>query len=205
MKITRILSPLTLIASAMLAGCGGSTQLTNVWADPQGVSDPIEKMLIIGVTDEQAVRRSFEDQFVSELERERISAVSSAAALGPGKIDSTIIHDYVRQNDIDAILVTRLLGVDKQQQYNPGTTYWEPSYYGGFYGYYNWGYSAYTTPGYWTEYEVLRLETLIYRSNAQLLWAANSETFDPGSESTVVKALADAVIQDLDRRDLLAF
>jgi hypothetical protein len=131
--------------------------------------------------------------------------VSSAEAFGPGRKDSTVIHVYVAQSDSDAILVTRLLGVDKQQEYTSGTTYWQPAYYGGFYGYYNYGYSAYTTPGYWNEYTVLRLETIIYRNNAQMLWAGNSETFDPGSESSVISALANAVIMDLDRRNLLAF
>ena len=199
-------APLLFLAMAvMLSGCGKSTELTHVWADPQGMDPPIDKMLIVGVTDEEAKRRSFEDQFVAELKKEGITAVSSAEAFGPGRKDSTIIHDYVVQNDIDAILVTRLLGVDTQQQYVAGTTYWQPSYYGGFYGYYNYGYSVYTTPGYWNEYTVLRLETIIYRSDAQMLWAANSETFDPGSESSVISALANAVIMDLDRRNLLAF
>jgi len=205
MRIKRCI-PLSIVtAAAVLSGCGGSTQLTNVWSDPQYGGEPIKKLLIIGVSDRPAVRLSFEDHFVGEFQREGLEAVSSGAVLGTGQIDSTRIHDFVVQNDIDAILVTRLLGVDQEQQYNPGMTYWTPSYYGGFYGYYNYGYSAYTTPGYWSQYDVVRLETIIYYRDAQILWAANSEAFDPGSEDAVIKGLSDEVIRDLDKRGLLAF
>lgn len=205
MRINRSAPLSLLITAAILTGCGGSTQLTNVWSDPQYGGEPIKNFLIVGVSDRPAVRLSFEDHFVSELQHEGLEAVSSAAVLGTGQIDSTRIHEYVVQNNVDAILVTRLLGVDQEQQYTAGTTYWTPSYYGGFYGYYSYGYSAYTTPGYWSEYEVVRLETIVYYRDAQILWAANSEAFNPGSENEVVKGLSDAVIRDLDKRGLLAF
>jgi len=110
---------------------------------------------------------------------------------------------YVAENDIDAILVTHLLKVTDELTYVPGTTYAPASYTGGFYRYYSWGMNTVTTPGYMDQAEVVRLETNIYLPNSRLLWSGISDSFNPGSDDDILKALPVAVIDDLYKRHML--
>lgn len=190
------------VALAVLA-CGRSTELTNVWADSLWDGKPIDNVLVIGVSRDPEIRSAFENHFVGQFEKEKVQALSAAEKLGVGRIDSTTIVRYVADNDIDAILVTRLLGEETDRTYVPGTGYMGATYYGGFYGYYSYGYSAMSTPGYLAQSTVIRLETNVYRSDGRLLWSAISETFDPGSEQTVIKGLTEAVLDDLYKRRML--
>ncbi len=204
MRSTRLVAgSLTLL---LAAGCGGSTQLTNVWANPQWSGTPIDNVMIIGVTQREAVRRNFEQHFIDLLADRGITAISSAAVLPPGRLDSTTVAEYVQRHQVDAILVTRLIGVDQETQYVPGRTYAvsSPYYgYGGFYGYYYHSYDLIYTPGYYQQYEVIKLETNVYERDKSLIWAAVSETFSPGSEDEVIQSLGRAVMKDLDQRGML--
>ncbi len=202
MSIRRVI-PLAATMVLVVLGCGRSTQLTDVWADPVWDGEPIDNVLVIGVSPDPDIRKSFENYFVEQFKKEKVQAFSAAAELGVGRIDSTAIARYVKDHEIDAILVTRLLGSDVDRTYVQGTGYMGPMYYGGFYGYYNYGYSVMSTPGYLAESTVIRLETNIYQKDSRLLWSGISDSFNPGSEEEVIKGLTEAVLDDLYKRRML--
>jgi len=191
------------ILLAAVGGCAKSTQLSNVWVDDYWTGEPIDNVLVIGVTHRTEIRQAFEDRFVKEFERENIRAVSSASELGVGRIDSLAIMQYVAEHEIDAILVTHLLKVTEELTYVPGATYTPGANTGGFYRYYTWGMNSVTTPGYMDQAEVVRLETNVYLSNSRLLWSGITDSFNPGSEDDVIKSLPEAVITDLYKRRML--
>ncbi len=195
--------PLALTLAVISLACGRTTELTNVWVDSQWNGERIDNVLVIGVSPNPDVRRAFEDHFVEQFKKEKVQAFSAAAELGVGRLDSTAVARYVNDHEIDAILVTRLLGADTDRTYVPGTGYMGATYYGGFYSYYSYGYSAMSTPGYLAESKVIRLETNLYQRDSRLLWSAISESFNPGSEEEVIKALAQAVLDDLYKRRML--
>ncbi len=202
MSLRRTL-PLVVTVVLVVLGCGRTTQLSDVWADPVWDGEPIDNVLVIGVSPDPDIRNSFEKYFVEQFKKEKVQAFSAAAELGVGRIDSTAIARYVKDHEIDAILVTRLLGSDVDRTYVQGTGYMGPMYYGGFYGYYNYGYSAMSTPGYLAESTVIRLETNVYLKDSRLLWSGISDSFNPGSEEEVIKGLTEAVLDDLYKRRML--
>jgi hypothetical protein len=202
MSVRRVI-PLAATMALVVLGCGRTTELTDVWADSLWDGEPIDNVLVIGVSPDPDIRTAFENYFVEQFKKEKVQAFSAAAALGVGRIDSTAIARYVKDQQIDAILVTRLLGSDVDRTYVQGTGYMGPTYYGGFYGYYNYGYTEMSTPGYLAESTVIRLETNIYLKDSRLLWSAISDTFNPGSEKEIIKGLAQAVLDDLYKRRML--
>ena len=202
MSVRRVI-PLAATMALVVLGCGRTTELTDVWADSLWDGEPIDNVLVIGVSRDPEIRSTFENYFVEQFKKEKVQAFSAAAALGVGRLDSTAVARYVKDQEIDAILVTRLLGSDVDRTYVQGTGYMGPIYYGGFYGYYNYGYTAMSTPGYLAESTVIRLETNIYLRDSRLLWSAISDTFNPGSENEVIKGLAQAVLDDLYKRRML--
>lgn len=199
----RCVVPLAMTLAVASLACGRSTELTNVWADSLWDGEPIDNVLVIGVSRDPDIRRAFENHFVEQFKKEKVQAFSAAAELGVGRIDSTAIARYVNDHEIDAILVTRLLGTDTERTYVPGTGYMGSIAYGGFYSYYSYGYSVMSTPGYLAESTVIRLETNLYQRDSRLLWSAVSESFDPGSEQSVIKGLTEAVLDDLYKRRML--
>ena len=202
MSVRRMM-PLAATVALVVLACGRSTELTNVWADSLWDGEPIESVFVIGVSPNPDIRRAFENHFVEQFNKEKVPAFSAAAELGVGRIDSTAIARYVKDHQIDAILVTRLLSADTERTYVPGTGYMGSMYYGGFYSYYNYGYSAMSTPGYLAESTVIRLETNLYQRDSRLLWSAVSESFNPGSAEEVIKGLAQAVLDNLYQRRIL--
>ena len=73
------------------------------------------------------------------------------------------------------MLVTRLVDQETVNQYYPPTYSSVPSaYYGGWYGYYNMGYTYMSSPGYSETNHVYRLETNLYdRAGDKLLWSGS--------------------------------
>src|SRR5690349_11709708 len=65
-----------LLVASLLYACA-STKLINSWRDPKYSGPPLTKVLVIGVTKQAVVRRTFEDAFAHELSGHGAAAVPS--------------------------------------------------------------------------------------------------------------------------------
>jgi len=166
------------LAAGALASCAASTELSSSWADPTAANHTFQKIVIVGATPKAAVRRMYEDDFVAELGSRSITAVPSYSLTGEGQIDKETASAKLQESGADAVLVTRLVDQEQVQQYYPPTYSSVPSaYYGGWYGYYNMGYTYMTSPGYSETNHVYRLETNLYdRAGDKLLWSGMTQT-----------------------------
>jgi len=72
---------MALCLGLVLVSCGGRTRLTETWTDPNFKSGPVSKILVIGVTENERVRRVFEKKFVKALRAAGAEAHSSYAVL----------------------------------------------------------------------------------------------------------------------------
>jgi hypothetical protein len=190
----------------LVISCATTTKLTHIWTDEAYRGSPVSDVLVIGVSDKEAVRRSFEDKFVKQLKETGIEAVSSAAAISSDKeLDKEAIVSSIKKLGVDAVLVTHLLGVDKEEKYHPPTGYVAPAYYRrGYYGYYGQVYDHVHTPGYYTTYTKVRLETNLYEAKTEdLIWSGQSETWDPTSKMEVIDSVISVVIKNLQKNKLL--
>jgi len=111
MRQRRIL-PATLAAAVLLLGAGGSrVKLVDRWKDPQFGSGRFEKMIVVGITDDQQARRAFEDQFVSHLRGRYLEAVTSYSLVP----DLTTIDDpqavieAIEEQQVDGAITVRLV------------------------------------------------------------------------------------------------
>ncbi len=193
------------ICLAFLASCT-STRLTEAWVDSSYTGGPLESVLVIGLSDNVRRRGLFEEALASKFDSRGVSAVASLG-VAPNKADleKASIKKKVQELGIKSVIVTRVLGVDKEKYYVPGEPY-SPhyGYYRGFSGYYDRAYGAAYSPGYWEEYEIVRLETNLYEvATEKLIWSAASETIDPQSIEKVVQTLSEQITDDLAKRGLL--
>ena len=182
------------IALALLAGiaCAAKTTLSNVWMSDSYASGVMQRILVIGVAENETARRSFEDAFSAALAAQNVDAVPSYQILpGDQRLSRASIEGAIAGRGFQGVLVTRLLGVDEQTTYVPPKTYVRPGYYGGgMYGYYGTSWDIVHQPGYTVTKTTVRLETHLYDApTAELVWAAHSETFDPSSTQDVIDSV----------------
>ncbi len=189
------------IVVALLAGvaCATKTTLSNVWRSETYPSGTMQRILVIGVAENETGRRSFEDAFAAALALQNADAVPSYQLLpGEERLSRESIEAAISGRGFQGVLVTRLLGVDEQETYVPPSTYVRPGYYGrGMYGYYGSSWDVVHRPGYTVTETIVRLETHLYdAATADLVWAAHSDTFDPRSTDDII----DSVTKKLSRR-----
>jgi hypothetical protein len=110
----------TAIACLSLAACGPS-KLVNQWSNRDYKSVQLRKVLPIGVSTQAGVRRRYEDEFVAKLEAAGVSAEPSYRYIPEeGPVDEARIADAVKRAQADAVIITRLVRVDKKTEVIPG-------------------------------------------------------------------------------------
>lgn len=189
-----------LVLAALLAGCA-STSLLDVWHDRNYTGARLERILVVGFTENERNRRIFEDEFVARLNQlDGVKATSSIGVIPPSEgLSREQIEKAVASGKYDAVLMTRLLSIDKEKMVIPGrSTY--------FYDYYypRSGSTVYYDPPRVEEYSVVNLETNLYRTKGmEMTWSATSESFEPRSVNTLVDDLSKLVIKSLQKDGLL--
>ena len=64
------------IASAFVSACA-ATKIVTEWSNPDYASPAFKKIMVIGVSKQPSIRRTFEDEFVNKLKATRVDAVPS--------------------------------------------------------------------------------------------------------------------------------
>lgn len=184
-----------------LAGCE-TTSTTAVWKDPGYSSGAMKSIMVIGVSGDQAKRRLYEDAMVKALSGKGVSAQASYNDLPDSeKISQDSVKAVVEGKGFDGVLVTHVLGVDKETVYHPPMQRYGRPYYRNYYSYYSRVYDYSTSPGYYSTYSSARVETNVYTvANGTLVWTMQSKTLDPENVGeaidSVVKAITDKMKSD---------
>lgn len=189
-----------------LASCA-STTLQSTWMDPTFTGGPFKKVFVIGLARNETSRRVFEDIMVARLQATGVQAVPAYQFIPEdAQVPEPILEAAVAKSGSDAMLMTRLLGVNTNvstvmvpaPMMGPG---FGPGWGGpGWWGAYNswWSVPQVTT------YQIATAETTLFdTSTRRIVWTATSETFNPQSVQQEAPGLADRVIAALQSRNLL--
>jgi len=189
------------IAVAMgFTGCAASTKIVNQWVSPDYASPHFRKIMVIGVSKQPSIRRTFEDEFVKQLKATGVEAVPSYLYIPEdGQVDEDRLQAAVKQANADGVIITRLVRVEKKTQVSPG--FYRPGPFG-FYGGYSAAWLGYYEPPRVYQYDVYISETSLYDMN-QLVWAGTVETTDPGDINKEIERYVDTVIDALKSKNLL--
>jgi hypothetical protein len=189
-----------------LISCGTSTTINGQWMDSAYEGKTYDDILVIAITEKPAYRRIFEGAMAEELRKLGVDAVPSSSVLpGDRQLSEDDVRPILDSGKVNAVLVTRLLGVDKSQQYVPGSTYAVPyGYYNNFYGYYSNTYQVVHEPGYMAENTTVSLETNLYDTGDEaLVWSGVSETFNPESANDLIDSQVRTLVKTLHSKGLL--
>ncbi len=204
---------IAIIAVSSLTAC--STTQTNIplsWRNPGYEQTVFKKLLVIGVGENQESRQAFEDAFAKALVDAGGAAQASWGVLPQStQLSEEQIRGAIEGGGFDGVLITRLLSVDKDQEYVPGSTYNHPrtSYYAsgygrGYYGFYGTTYAKVHEPGYFKTSTTFRLETNLYSvATSGLVWSGQSETVNPESIPDARDSMTAAVAKKLKEEKLI--
>ena len=205
------------VALCLLAGCtkATTTSISQSYRNPGYEQTVFKRLFVIGVAQNDESRQAFEDAFVKAIVAQGGSAEASWSHLSKSEqLTEDEIRSAVQAGGFDGVLITRLLAVDKDQEYTPGSTYNNPQtrYYAGggglygygFYGFYGTTYAKVHEPGYFETSTTIRVETNLYSlATDGLVWTGQSKTVDPKSIPDARESMTAAVAKKLKQENLL--
>jgi len=202
------------VASAMFVGGCSSSQLVNMWKDPDHPVKPIDKAYVVGLKKDPAKRRLIEDAFVDELTRIGLSAVPSYREFTTTLPDTQQVTDVVKRDGYNGVIVIVPLATETRETYVPGYASTVPTGYYGGYGYRSYGYwggyyhPAYTTiyePGYVDREDVVRIRIDVWSidEKGMLVWTGTTETVDPTSTDQLRKEVIQLVVPELRNKKVI--
>ena len=200
--LARCLLVVALVLAA--AGCA-STRLVHQWSNPDVPAPRFTKILVLGISKQPGIRRSFEDAFVAKLRAAGVDAVAGYRFIPEdGPVEEPRLREAVAQAGVDATLMTRLVRVERKTSVDPGYYYYPPIMGFGFYRGYAAAWLGYYEPAAVYQYDVFISETSLYDvAKNQLIWSGTVETL-PQSIDKDIARYVDAVIEALKNKNLLA-
>ncbi len=184
----------------LAAGCGTTTKVSLAWKDPAFADAGFDRILVIGIGENDVNRRVFEDHFAQLLDGRGVNASASYSLLpNTARLAEGAIREAVEGGHYDGVLITRLIGETQETEYIPPRTYTVPTtYYGGYYGYYNRSWDVVHEPGYYKTNTIVRLETNFYDvASGTLIWSGLSDTWNPRDEADTIQSATAAITKRL--------
>lgn len=198
---------LRLIVVALVLAASGcaSTRLVHQWSNPDVPAPRFTKIMVIAISKQPGIRRSFEDVFVAKLKGAGVDAVVGYRFIPEdGPVEEPRLREAVAQAGVDATLMTRLVRVERKTTMDPGYYYYPPIWGFSFYRGYSAAWLGYYEPATVYQYDVFVSETSLYDvPKNQLIWSGTVETV-PQSIDKDIARYVDAVIEALKRKNLLA-
>jgi hypothetical protein len=192
-----------LICALLAAGCA-TTRLDTQWSNPEFAGRKVSgKMLVVGVSRDETLRRLYEDELASQLNARGVSATRSYEVLpGPLVMDGTnAILKAAREANATTILSSAVVAREHVERVISEPTPSFGSRFSGWYVYY-WPYSyARTEVRAFDRYTVGTSLTDV--ASGKIVWSARTQTENVDYAAREVKALARVIMTALSQSNML--
>ena len=169
--------------------------------DAGAVSFAGKKVAALVISNDDSLRVSGEESLVRELNARGMQAVATYRIAPREELrHPETAKPWFEKANVEGVVVVRPVSVDTET-YTTGT--WVTPNYSTLWGYYGYGWSAVYQPASARTHRVVVVETTIYSvPRNQLLWAAVSETNNPGDLGGFVQDLAKAMVKEMQKQGL---
>ncbi len=197
-----------LLTASAIGNCNSAKLVASV-KNPSYSGQRFKKVLVIGMSDDPAIRSDFEDALANKLTRDGVEAIPGHSILlrpDSANMDMDYLKAQIREHHIEAVLLTRLVKVENKVTYIPGHSYTVPyPYYNSFYGYYPVAYRQVYSPDYLREDKTVRIETNLYATTTpegELVWTGISDSFNPSSAKKTINNVVKVVVKHLEKEGI---
>jgi len=203
-----------IVAAVCVAACSPSTQITGSWKNSEArVDGDINTILVTALTARANARQAVENDIAAALTDKGYKTIKSIDVMPPTFTgdktpDRSELLAKIKGTGADAILTVALIDKETETRYQPGSYGYAPiprfGYYGTFWGYYTTWYPTLHDPGYYEEDKVYFIETNLYDvETEELLWSAQSKTYNPRSLPDFAKEFSRIVVSKLEQDRVL--
>jgi ABC-type glycerol-3-phosphate transport system substrate-binding protein len=208
------LSTIALLAFLLLAAaCGTTTKVTGSWRKPNSTANGYKNIFIAALSSNIPAKQAVESGLQAQLQQKGLTVKKSMDVFPPNFSTQTgqkreLILNTIQGSGADGILTIALLKKETQSRYTGGGGYWNPGlrygYYSRFWSYYSNWYPSLYAPGYYTNDQVYYLETNLYDAKTEeLIWAAQSETYNPSSIDSFLKGYVKSILNQMEKDGLI--
>jgi hypothetical protein len=210
-RLNRRVLTVFIVVAAVMTLAFSKPKLVMSWKNPNYPTEKnFRRVLALGLSDKTEIRADFEDALAEQLAQTGVIAIPGHAILlrpESTQLDLNYLKTQIRENKIDAVVVSRLIKVEKNVTYIPGGPYVSPfPYYSTFYGYYRVVYPVVYSPDYLREEKKVRIETNLYNTaspHSDLVWTAVTDTFNPSNVHKTIKGLVKLVVKQMQSEGVL--
>jgi hypothetical protein len=190
-------------ATALTLTACASTGLVNQWSNPAYTSPSFKKVMVIGVTKQAGIRRTFEDEFVAQLKAAGVNGIPSYLYIPQdGPVGEAVLKQALKETAADAIMITRLVRVQKKTEIAPG--YYPPDPAMAVHPLYTTAWNDYYEPPIVYQSEVYTSETSLYDTiKNRVVWRGTAQTTTSGNISQEIKNYAEIIIGALKDKKLI--
>ena len=182
-----------LLVAGWLGACASAPTLQEASRDPQFNGAPFRRVLVVGVARNQGNRKVFEDTFAQTLKARGTDALASyPLAPEEGAIPRERLRQAVGQSGADAVLVTRILRVQRTVLVTPGRS--APDYMrDDFTGWYARTWDSPPPPV--EKYDVLTIQSTLWDARQEkAVWSGTSESTAKKDVAALTGELASVLI-----------
>lgn len=201
------------IFSLLLTACGTNTAIVGSYTSPEAAEKAYDNIMVTGLTRNILPREVVETQTVNALRRNDVEAshsmdlISEHMNFDDQQVKDSVIN-AVDERGFDAYLVVTLLDKETETTYVPGNTSYAPlpgyPHYQNYWGYYTHNYRVVYEPGYYTVDQLYYMEANLFDAETEeLVWSAQTRSYDPGSIQALADDLARTIASELESQNLL--
>lgn len=207
MKIsTKLFGALSIILLFLITSCA-STKVVNEWKDPNLTTKKFKKIMVIGVAKQPPQRRSYEDEFVRQLQAKGVKAIASHTLIPRDKMrDRDTITQNIEGLGVDGVIITRLKEVNDKKQFFGEKDKIPYDNYNNMYEYYNSSFvmapsSHSRNP---TNYQKFGFESNLYDTETEkLVFSLVSNTYAQDNIQERLGSYIKTVVTKLSQNNLL--
>lgn len=203
---------LSIVLLVFIFSCS-SVSLVENWKNPDIVLFDANKVLIVGMTQNQEARADFEDKLKQEFEKRNVEAMGSLDVFDVNFTDSRKTEqelDNVEQSlldkGFDAILFTKIIGSEDRRSFMKTISSWD-NYQGRFNDDYLTHQEIYYDEGYYDIFTIYHAQTTLYciceGKERAMIWRGSIDITDPKNIEKSVKDYIKLVVLALEDQDLI--
>ena len=209
---SRFVFAMILATAFMLNGCAPA-DITASWKSPEYQRGEIRSVLVVGISKNETVRRTFEDAMTSRLEQYGIEAEPGYRTISADELaDKKSMNKLVKSREAGGVLISRIVDTHTEEVVRPGRTtayhdwpyYWRRSYwsgidpYRGWYPYYRSSYEIIHEPARVSRVKVVTIETTLYSVESdEPVWSVRAEMRSEGKLGSRIERFTDQLIDNM--------
>lgn len=198
--------------ATFISSCS-SIQLVNNWKDPDTVLFHAYKVLIVGMTENEAVREDFENKLKTAFEQRNVEAVRSLDLFDvqftnakQSEKELSDVEEQLLDKDFDAILFTKVIGSENKKTLRAKLSNVD-GYLQTFQDDYLRHQGIYYEDEYYETFTVFHAETTLYcicvGKERQTIWRAGIDITDPQNFEKSVDDYVKLVVLAMEKQDLI--